>query len=171
MLQQLTDDFEFDESKGKLTEYDVSASATGTVSGLLYPLYISDTHCIILFCFHCKFQGCWLPLVSFLCARWGRVQRGREEGEVDICQVCSATIRILFIWISKISVKLSMYLSDVEHHKKKRMTRWARYNSPFTYMTRCNSTYSSNMTRDLGMILFKEMQARPMLVWIPSFSC
>ena len=118
-----------------------------------------------------KFQGCWLPFVSFLCARWGRVQRGREEGEVDICQVCSATIRILFIWISKISVKLSMYLSDVEHHKKKRMTRWARYNSPFTYMTRCNSTYSSNMTRDLGMILFKEMQARPMLVWIPSFSC
>ena len=32
MQKQLTDDFEFDESKQELKEYDVAASATGTVS-------------------------------------------------------------------------------------------------------------------------------------------
>ena len=30
--KQLTDDFEFDDSKQELKEYDVAASATGTVS-------------------------------------------------------------------------------------------------------------------------------------------
>ena len=32
MQKQLTDDFEFDDSKQELKEYDVAASATGTVS-------------------------------------------------------------------------------------------------------------------------------------------
>ena len=32
MLKHLTDDFEFDESKQKLKEYEVDASTTGTVS-------------------------------------------------------------------------------------------------------------------------------------------
>ena len=53
MLQQLTDDYEFDESKGKLTEHDVGANATGTVSGMLFPLYISYIHSTLHFYFVC----------------------------------------------------------------------------------------------------------------------
>ena len=113
MLQQLTDDYEFDESKGKLTERDVSANATGTVSGMLFPLYISYIRSTLLFCLRFILQGCWLPFISLLCARWGSVQHGREEGKVDFCQVWSVTIRIIFIYIISIYLLIYLYICQL----------------------------------------------------------
>ena len=45
MQKQLTDDFEFDESKLELKEYDVAASATGTVSHSKFGRFYVDAVC------------------------------------------------------------------------------------------------------------------------------
>ena len=42
VLKQLKDDFEFDDSKQELKEYDVAASATGTVSDSKFGRFYVD---------------------------------------------------------------------------------------------------------------------------------